>query len=171
MKTLGLASALMLFSMGAVYAQGGAPARASLASPPDSCPPGPTLKACEQARVDALFKQLDAAQADFQAKAQAARYLDAVKQAVRSQFLGPAYMPQTPCLVKVVQKPGGWVKATLEVRRFSCPGFRRIACRQASPGFTGSKTLPHHDSARSRRWSQFRRTFHGCRLGLRIFLQ
>ncbi|GLQ88295.1 energy transducer TonB [Dyella flagellata] len=83
------------------------------------CHVGPTLKACQKAKIDELFKKLDEAQAQMKAKELAARYVETIGQAVRSQFVRPEFMPQVPCLVKVVQRPGGWVVSAAVDQ--SCP--------------------------------------------------
>lgn len=88
-------------------------------SPASPCQAGPGLKSCQQAKVDELFKQLDEAQARTQAARLAARYMETIKEAIRLQFVGPDSMPPTPCLVKIVQKPGGWV-VSVSVDQ-SCP--------------------------------------------------
>jgi hypothetical protein len=82
-------------------------------TPPSAtdCHAGPAFKACEQAKVNELFKELDEAQARERTAALRARYTEAIKEAVRRQFVRPDSMSQTPCLVKVVQRPGGWVES------------------------------------------------------------
>jgi hypothetical protein len=73
------------------------------------CQPGPPYKRCELAEVDELLKRMDAAQAQSQAVQLSIHYREAIQQAVASQFVGPDTMPQTPCVVRVVQATGGWV--------------------------------------------------------------
>jgi hypothetical protein len=101
-------------------------------TPPSAalCPAGPNVKACQQAKVAELFKELDEAQARTRTLALRVKYIETIKEAVRLQFVGPDSMPRTPCLVKVVQRSGGWIE-NVSVDQ-SCP--YDLASRHAVEG-------------------------------------
>lgn len=62
--------------------------------------------------MDELFKDLDAAEARTKRAQSTRRYTEELAAAVRDQFLRPDALPSASCLVKIVQKPGGWVQST-----------------------------------------------------------
>jgi hypothetical protein len=74
-----------------------------------------TASSTQRAQVDALFQQMDAAQANLQVsraralQAQATLYELKIERAIRDQFLAPNVMPTAVCLLHLVQKPGGYV--------------------------------------------------------------
>jgi len=89
------------------------------------CNPEMTTKECEVARIDALLKRIDQAKATMSQRRVGAEnslitsYALAIQAAVTRNWLVPDGLPNSKCMVHIVQLPGGMIEsATVDS---SCP--------------------------------------------------
>jgi hypothetical protein len=101
---------------------------------------------CAEARVDALFNQLNQAVAQTRKvqllaeQALGMRYKQAINKAVMDQFVRPDNMPAVTCNVRIVQRPGGDVlSATVDP---SCPDSD-LAKRSIADAVLRAQPLPY----------------------------
>jgi uncharacterized protein len=106
----------------------------------DNCEPGPNHNACEKAKVEALFQQLDKATAQTRQMDQAVTYQRAIYSAVKAQFLRPSAMPDVTCTVHITQKPGGAI--THVVMDDACP-YDVSARRSVMDAVLRAQPLPY----------------------------